>query len=110
MQQANLPEAIRSLMERDHVSQATIAKAASVSQPTVSRAAKRQPVRHSAAAQKLFTYIQQAGPAASPPSSGEQLVLIAFDRIWDRSDAHASAVAKIISATEDLRPISKEHQ
>jgi len=47
--------------------------------------------------------MQQRGTAA-PFASGEERVVVAFRRIWDRSDAHAAAVAKIIAASGDLGP------
>jgi hypothetical protein len=38
------------------------------------------------------------------PKKGAQRILTAFERIWDRTEEHADAVARIISALDNLRP------
>ncbi|HEY1754436.1 MAG TPA: hypothetical protein VGG72_03505 [Bryobacteraceae bacterium] len=42
--------------------------------------------------------------------SGRDQVLSAFDRIWDGSEVHAAAVAKVIEALDALRPIEKQKE
>lgn len=107
MQQRRLSVAIQMFLQQRNLTQIDLARVAKVSQSTVSRAARMEPTRWSRAHQRLFTYMQKAGIIA-PPFAGEQLVLAAFEDVWDRSVEHASAVARIIKATEDLRPVRKE--
>jgi transcriptional regulator with XRE-family HTH domain len=87
------------------LSQAELAKLAGVSQATVSRALRETNQKHSDARKKLFIY---AGlEDMSDPSStarGINLVSAAFSKIWDGSDAHALAVARIIESLDGLRP------
>jgi transcriptional regulator with XRE-family HTH domain len=108
MQQDGLPQALRAYMREANLTQIEIAVGADISQATVSRLLKREPARRTRAYLRLFTYMQQAGRIAPPPVAGEQLVLAAFLGIWDESAEHANAVARIIKATEDLRPVRKE--
>jgi transcriptional regulator with XRE-family HTH domain len=96
-------------MEEKHLSQTGLAMAAKVSQSTVSRALSGLPMRHGAARSRLFTYAGISEPQQGvPPKKGPQRVLTAFQRIWDRTEAHAIAVAKIIDALEDLTPARKK--
>jgi len=37
-------------------------------------------------------------------------VINAFEKIWDGSEAHAAAVAKIIEALEGMRPSESEKE
>ena len=108
MQQAGRAEALRAYLKREKLTQAQLAARIGVSQATVSRAMKQEPVRQTRQGQMVFNYMQQAGIIDRPPPPIEQLVLGAFLDVWDRSEAHASAVAKIIKATEGLRPEKRE--
>jgi hypothetical protein len=45
-----------------------------------------------------------------PPKKGVQRVVTAFERIWDRTDEHAAAVARIIDALDDLRPVATKRR
>lgn len=100
---------ISKFMEREAISEATLADLAGVSQSTVSRAIAGAGVRYGAARSKLFTYIQQHSIDV-PPKKGAQRVVAAFERIWDRTEEHASAVAKIIDALGDLRPTATKRR
>ena len=110
MQEVDLAEEIRIVMRREGTSQASLARSASVSQATVSRVltGQRPPIRQGAARQRLLIYMQQRGDAIRTPSAAAEAVVTAFNRVWDGSEAHAVALAKIIKATEDLRPMASE--
>lgn len=107
MQQVGLREAIRTYMARERLSQSELANRVGISQSTVSRALKQDRLRSSQADSRLFSFMQQAGMIGRPPAAVEQLVLSAFEGVWDRTEEHANAVAKIIKATEGLRPVKK---
>lgn len=94
-------------MKRRGLTQAKLARLANVSQATVSRALRGLPERHGAARHKLFTYARIEPTAAGrSDEQGPERVVEAFGRIWDGSDAHASAVARVIDALDGLRPRS----
>ena len=102
-------EALKAFMEDRHLGQVELARAAGVSQSTVSRALSGLPLKHGRARSKLFAYAQLTDPYQQvPPRKGPQRVMTAFHRIWDGTDDHANAVAKIIDALEDLKPARKK--
>lgn len=109
MHEANISSLVRAYLSSRHISQAELAERASVSQSTVSRAVVGHALRHGSAQSRLFTFIQHEGLVAPPSESGPARVLRAFSRIWDGTDEHAAAVARIIEACEGLRPISSSH-
>jgi|SRR6185503_7533832 len=88
--------------ERD-LTQEDIARAAKVSQSTVSRALSGAPLRRGRARVRLFTYanIQEHVEASR---AGPGAVMDAFVRIWDGSPAHADAVAQVVDSLVHLRP------
>jgi transcriptional regulator with XRE-family HTH domain len=93
-------------MEREGYSQASLAKAANVSQPTISRALREVPIRHGSARERLFKYTGISDPniVSTKAESLERLVA-AFERIWAQSDVHADAIARIVDALADaVRP------
>jgi transcriptional regulator with XRE-family HTH domain len=104
--QSSEGQRLRAFMQQRRLSQTALAQVAGVSQATVSRALGRGGLRHGAARSKLFTH---AGISEwkAPGSRGEgrELVLEAFERVWDHSEAHAVAVARVIDALADLRPV-----
>lgn len=104
MQEAD-PEAIRAYMKKTGISQTELAVRAGVSQATVSRALAKRPERSGKAWRKLCTFIHQLPAAAAGPGQGA--VLQAFGRIWDGSEVHAEAIARVIDALEGLRPIHR---
>jgi predicted transcriptional regulator len=93
---------VREFLDREGISEATLANRAGVSQSTVSRAITGRGVRHSAVRAILFSYMQSQG--ALPPKKGVQRVVTAFENIWDRTEEHAVEVARIIDALGNLRP------
>jgi len=94
------------------LSQTKLAKAASVSQSTVSRALKAEPRRHSDTWKKLFTYAGLLDPNASEftdvegssTDKGIKRITRAFLKVWDRSERDAIAIANIVEALGRLRP------
>jgi predicted transcriptional regulator len=100
---------VREFMRRETMSESDLARFAGVSQSTVSRAIAGTGVRHGAARSKLFRFIHNRN-ASLPPKKGVQRVLTAFERIWDRTEEHADAVARIISALDNLRPITTKRK
>jgi hypothetical protein len=96
-------------MQSNGLNQTKFANAAGVSQSTVSRALDRPSKHHGAARRKLFTYANiNEWIGGEPARGGQEGVLQAFERIWDGSEEHATAVAKVIEALIDLRPKKKE--
>ncbi len=94
---------VHDYLAREHMTQTELARRAGVSQPTVSRASSGVPKRHGAAETRLFTYIHER---LTPPieGTGSDLIANAFLQVWDRSDAHARAIARIIVACRGLIP------
>ncbi len=90
-------------MELEGISQKELAERATVSQSTVSRALANIPEKRSVARRKLFNYMQQRASETMP-----EAISIAFRRVWDGSDVHTAALARLIEATEDLRPIPSD--
>lgn len=100
---------LHAFMTRRRLSQVALADVAGVSQSTVSRALRNAPLRHGEARSRLFTYAQISQLEMRHEPQGRNRVLNAFNGIWDGSDVHADAVARIIEAMAGLRPvISKE--
>jgi predicted transcriptional regulator len=103
MQEGELGPRLREYMRQEGLSETEIAKRAKVSQAAVSRALSRPAQRRGRAWSRLFVYLQErTAPVA--PGTPEDAVVIAFRRIWDRSEEHAAAIARIISASGGLRP------
>jgi len=98
------PQKLRAFMRARGLTQAALAKQARVSQSTVSRALSKSPLKHSDAHRRLCLYagLENAIDKDST-AKGINLVHSAFEKIWDGSDAHAVAVAKIIEALGTLR-------
>ena len=105
----SVSSALRAFMKEKHLGQAKLAKQLKISQSTVSRAVNGLPIKHGAARSKLFIYAGIIEPTQQvPPKKGPQRVMSAFHRIWDGTEIHADAVAKIIDALDDLRPVRKK--
>src|SRR4051794_19931945 len=92
---------LRLLMQSRGLTQQQVAEAAGVSQSSVSRMLKREPVRQSGAYGKLCTYIHERTPSESGMPSA---VLEAVWRVWDGTDDHADALAELIHASGQLWP------
>lgn len=91
--------AVRSLLEREGISQRTLAHRAGVSQATVSRAARGKPLARGHAQARLLAYMheQRIVGTADP-------IFSAISEIWDGSDAHAAALAHLLRASRELWP------
>lgn len=81
-----------------------------VSQSTISRALRTRPQRQGRARAALFTFVENEWRPSTTSRVGKDRVLHAFDRIWDGSEVHASAVAKVIDALDGLRPFEKQKE
>jgi len=92
---------LAALMEAKQLTQGDVARAAGVSQATVSRVLRRVPQRSGAAYLRLCSYIQLE---EGPPEWGPENVFAAALRIWDGSARHATALADLIEASGSLWP------
>lgn len=102
MQQEDL-DILREFKTKEGLSQSQLAEKANVSQSTVSRTLLGAAQRHGAARKKLFTYVKNESKG-NRTETGAGLVLKAFEEIWDGSDNHAAAVARVIDAMDGLKP------
>lgn len=91
-------------MEERSLTQADVAREASVSQPTVSRALRGVPLRTGRARDRLLIYSGMGAAEANGPDR----IAAAFQRIWDKTEAHADAVVKVIDALEGLAPVKRD--
>ena len=104
MQEDSLAKDLLALIQGRHLTQESIAKAANVSQATVSRALRGRIERQGRARTKLFIYIQQELQGEELVGTGKEKVVKAFESIWDSSEEHATAIARIIRASGGLLP------
>lgn len=95
---------IRAYMKKNALDQGTLASEAGVSQATVSRALAGSPARRGRAFLRLLAHVGKQGESTEPSVTGKKRVARAFERIWDGTDAHATAVAKIIEDLAGLTP------
>lgn len=107
MQEQTLAQQLQDFMNGRHLSQQVIAKAAKISQSTVSRALKGKFERQGRAKSKLFIYMQKELRVEGLQGKGKEKVANAFESIWDGSEEHAVAIAKIIKASKELRPVKR---
>jgi transcriptional regulator with XRE-family HTH domain len=100
---------LREFMSEKGLSQAELAKKARISQATVSRILSgKKAERDGGARRRLFIYVEKELGLPLLDSGGRERVVRAFDEIWDGSEAHAFAVARIIDALAGLRPSEDE--
>jgi len=85
-----------------------MADLAGVSQPTVSRALSGSPKRNGKGRSRLFIFMQQELKREGLAHAGKSEVLQAFERVWDASEAHAAAIAKVVDALDGIRPLDKK--
>ncbi len=104
-QDARLASSIERVLEVEGISQAEFARRVGVSQSSVSRALRRQPQRRGPAHARLVAFMQQGGAGRGPDRIQE-----AFRRVWDGSDRHAEALARIIAACEGLGPSTERRR
>jgi hypothetical protein len=101
----DVPSEIEALLRREGISQTVLAQRALVSQPTISRARRRIPLRRSKQYEKLCIYIRKELEALALPGTARN----ALAEIWDGSPAHAEALAGLIRASNELwRPGGEE--
>lgn len=109
--QDNLAEKLvdlRSYRQQKGLSQADLAQELGISQATVSRRERKPPQRHSDATYKLCSYAITATGAVVTPD--RQAIQISFDEIWDKSDAHAAALTKIVEAVSELSQLDRRNK
>jgi transcriptional regulator with XRE-family HTH domain len=97
--EARLASSMADVLENEGISQTELAHRVGVSQSTVSRALRNRPLRQGRARARLVSFMQQGGGGR-----GADRLQQAFRRVWDGSDEHAEALARIIAACEGLRP------
>jgi transcriptional regulator with XRE-family HTH domain len=107
MQEDSLAERLRLFMQERQLSQKSVAEAANISQSTVSRALQGHVERQGRAKSKLFTYMRNELLNEGLSGTGKEKVVKAFEKIWDRSEEHATAIAKIIRASGGLLPAKR---
>ena len=90
-------------MTAKRLSQSRLAEEAGVSQSTVCRILQGKGVRNGSARRKLFIYAEIEEEALDE-AAGFDAVAAAFREIWDKSDAHADAIARVISSLSGLVP------
>ncbi|MGB8768943.1 MAG: helix-turn-helix transcriptional regulator [Candidatus Korobacteraceae bacterium] len=95
---------IRDFMQRNGLNQGSLAAAAGVSQPTVSRALVGGPQRRGRAFLRLLAHVGTARVNNPPSATAKKRVARAFEKIWDGSDVHAAVVARIIEDLAGLTP------
>lgn len=102
---------LRTFMEKNHLNETKLAAAAKVEQSTVSRVLTKGVRRRGKAILRLLGYANiTAWNPVVQKGEGTDRVVEAFKHVWDGSEAHASAIAKIIEASADLRPITKTRE
>lgn len=103
MQEEDVASLIKRALRVGGLTQAQLAKAAKVHQSTVSRTLAQAEVhRQGKARGRLLAYVRNALRGGT--TTGRDKVLTAFDSVWDGSEEHASAVARVIDALADFRP------
>lgn len=85
---------------REGITQKELGERAGVSQATVSRAERAEPIRNGQARSRLFTFMQ----GVQPPAGDLEPALTAMQETWDGSEAHAEALATLIRASRELWP------
>lgn len=91
-------------MRENRITQANVAKEAGVDQATVSRllSKKKPPQRVTAASQKLYEYAGKVAPASNRPKQAPTSARTALKVCLNRSEAHAKAASKILTALAEL--------
>lgn len=103
MQEEDAAKLVQRVIQITRLTQAGLAKAAGVHQSTVSRVLdEKTTTRQGQARARLVAYARNA--LRGEMANGREKVLTAFDAVWDGSQEHAAAVARIIDALADLRP------
>ena len=104
MQEGDFSQRLKQFMKAKGLSQKALASAAGVSQSAVSRILRNASQRQGRANSQLCIYMQQQPGYEAFEGEGKEKVLRAFESIWDKTEKHATAIARIIKAAEGLRP------
>jgi transcriptional regulator with XRE-family HTH domain len=91
---------LRGLRQTRGLSQEELAQRVGVSQSTISRRERKPPQRYSEATYKLCSYAETK--IGKTKASDRRAVQKSFDEVWNKSDAHAAALSKIIDAFVEL--------
>lgn len=91
-------------MRENRITQADVAQEAGVDQATVSRflGKKKPPQRVTVASQRLYEYVQKAAPVAGKPKQQPGDARSALELCLNKSQAHAMAASKILTALAEL--------
>ncbi len=103
MQEEDAANLVKRALSVGGLTQAQLADGAEVHQSTVSRTLAHPDVRRQGKARaRLLAYARNA--LRGETAKGRDKVLTAFESVWDGSEEHASAVARVIDALADFRP------
>lgn len=91
-------------MRENRITQAHVAQEAGVDQATVSRflGKKKPPERVTAASQKLYEYAAKVALADGKPKQALTNARSALEMCLNKSEAHAMAATKILTALAEL--------
>lgn len=103
-------ENLQSLMDERGIGQIELAKAAGVSQATISRALSRGYIRRSKARSRLEGYLAKTAYKLHKPNKLPLDVTDAIRDVWDKTEAHARELAKVIRSLDGLKPKSLFNQ
>jgi transcriptional regulator with XRE-family HTH domain len=90
------------------LSQTAVAEGIGISQSTVSRRERKPPQRHSDATYKLCKYAEQT--VGKSKAADQRATKKSFDEVWNKSDAHAAALSKIIEAFVEFCRAEREDE
>lgn len=95
---------LRDFMDRSGLTQNKLAINANVSQASVCRALSGKYRSGGAAIRKIFSYAGLTEYTRDDNVLPSDRVLSAFEQVWDGSDSHADALARLLLATSGMRP------
>jgi len=87
---------LRDTRRKKGLSQTAVADSLGISQSTVSRRERKPPQRHSDATYQLCKYAEKV--LGKSKAAEQRATQKSFDEVWNKSDAHATALSKIIEA------------
>jgi predicted transcriptional regulator len=101
---SKLARSLNEHMRENRITQADVAQEAGVDQATVSRflSKKKPPQRVTEASQKLYDYARMASPTAGRNKQQPADAQSALALCLNRSEAHAEAATKILTALAEL--------
>ena len=104
MTHQHIGERLHAFMKQKGLTQASLAKQSGVSQASVCRALKVENGKVGPALEIIFIFSGIDEYLKSQFNDPRERVLLAFDQIWDGTQAHAESIARVIGAMADLRP------